>query len=97
MSLYEQVYVIRHDLQRDDPPAVFAGFRADQFLTPGRYRAAEDRPTVLRAPCNVIPKIVDATCGYLHLPDHAGDYTHGLCQTTRFPRRLKTAAPSRGA
>jgi hypothetical protein len=37
------------------------------------------------------------TSGYLHLPGHAGDYTHDLCQTAQFPRRLKTALPPRGA
>jgi hypothetical protein len=45
----------------------------------------------------VITEVVHATCGNLHLPGHAGDYTHRLCQTKRFPRRLKTAVPSRGA
>jgi hypothetical protein len=45
----------------------------------------------------VTPEIADATCGNLHLPGHAGDYTHHLCQTSRFPNRPKTAIPSRGA
>ena len=44
-----------------------------------------------------IPEIADATCGHLHLPVHAGDNTHRLCQTTRFPRRPKDSTPLGGA
>ena len=97
MSLYEQAHVIGNDLQRHDAPAMLAGLRADQFLTAGGDPAREDRPPVLRAPHKVMPELVHPTSGHLHLPGHAGDYTHDLCQTTRFPCRLKTAVPSRGA
>jgi hypothetical protein len=48
-------------------------------------------------PHEVVPELVYPTSGHLHLPGHAGDYTHDLGQTTRFPFRLKTTVPSRGA
>jgi hypothetical protein len=54
--------------------------------------AREDRPPVPRVPRDVIPEFVHPASGHLHLPGHAGDYTHDLCQTTRFPCRLKTAS-----
>ena len=97
MSFHQQAHVIGHDLHRHDAPAVLAGLRADQILTASGNPAREDRPPVPRAPRNVIPGLVHPTSGHLHLPGHAGDYTHDLCQTTRFPRRLKTALPPRGA
>jgi hypothetical protein len=97
MSFHEQVYMIGHDLQRHHPPAVLAGIRADQFLAAGGNRAREDRAPVLRAPHDVIPELVHPTSRHLPLPGHAGDYTHDLCQTTRFPCRPKTAVSSRGA
>ena len=97
MSYHEQVHVIRHDLQRHHPPPMPGGFRADRLRTAGRNRAAQHRAAILRAPHHVIPEVADTTCGNLHLPGHASDYTDGLCQTIRFPCRLKTAVPSRGA
>jgi hypothetical protein len=97
MSFHQQAHVIGHDLHRHDARAVLAGLRADQILTASGDPAREDRPLVPRAPRNVIPGLVHPTSGHLHLPRHAGDYTHDLCQTTRFPRRLKTALPPRGA
>jgi len=97
MSFHQQAHVIGHDLHRHDAPAVPAGLRADQILTASGNPAREDRPLIPRAPRNVIPGLVHPTSGHLHLPGHAGDYTHDLCQTTRFPRRLKTALSPRGA
>ncbi len=97
MSFHDQVHVISHDLQRHHPPAPPGGFRPDQFLTSARDPATNYRPPVLRPPPQLIPRAADATCANLYLPGHASDYTHGLCQTTRFLRRLKTAVPSRGA
>jgi hypothetical protein len=97
MSLHEQVHMTRHNLQRHHPPPVLAGLRADQLLTPDSDRAAEDRTAVLRAPHHVIPKVVHPASANPHLPAHAGDYTHSLRQTTRFPCHPKTALPSRGA
>ena len=97
MSFHQQAHVIGHDLHRHDAPVMLAGLRADQILTASGNPAREDRPLVPRAPRNVIPGLVHPTSGHLHLPGHAGDYTHGLCQTTRSPGRLKTALPSRGA
>ena len=96
MSIHQQVHLIRHHLQRHHPLAVLTGLGADQFLTPGASTPAQHRAAVLRAPHDVISRAVGATCGNLHVPGHAGDYTHRLCQTTRL-RRLKTAVPSRGA
>jgi hypothetical protein len=97
MSFHQQAHVIGHDLQRHDAPAMLAGLRTDQFLTAGGDFACEDRPPVPRAPHDVISEFVNPTSGHLYLPGHAGDYTHDLCQTMRFPCRLKTAVPSRGA
>jgi hypothetical protein len=97
MSFHQQAHVIGHNLHRHDAPAVLASLRADQILTEGGNPARGDRPPVPRAPRDVIPGFVHPTSGHLHLRGHAGDYTHDLCQTTRFPRRLKTAVPPRGA
>jgi hypothetical protein len=96
MSFHEQAPVIGHDLKRRNPPAVPARLRMDRLLTLAPGAASQDRAAVLRAPHGVIPGIVDATCGNLHSPGHAGDYTHSLCQVSRF-RRRKTTVPSRGA
>jgi hypothetical protein len=85
MSFHEQVHVIGHDFPRHKSPAVTAGIGADQLLTPALDPASQDRGVVLRAPHHLIPKVANATCGNLHLPGHAGDYTYDLCQTTRFP------------
>jgi hypothetical protein len=76
---------------------MLAGLRADQFLTPGGDPAREDRPPVVGAPHVVLTELVHPTSGHLRLACHAGDYTHDLCQTTRFSCHLKTALPSRGA
>jgi hypothetical protein len=97
MSVHEQVHVIGHDLQRHDPPATITGPRIDQLRTPARGRATQNQAAIHRAPHDVTPQVEDATCGNLHVLGHAGDYTHRLCQTTRFRRRPKTVAPSRGA
>jgi hypothetical protein len=83
MSSHEHAHVIGNDLQ-------------GQFLTAGGDPAREAGPPVPRAPRDVITELVYPTSGHLHLPGHAGDYTHDLCQTTRFPCDLKTALPSRG-
>lgn len=96
MSLHEQVHVTGHDLHRHHSPAALAGLRADQLRSPARHPDAEDHAAALRAPHHVIPEIADATCGNLHLPGHACDSKHPLRQNTRFPRRPKTAIPSRG-
>jgi len=96
MSFHQQAHVIGHDLHRHDAPAVLAGLRADQTLTAGGNPARDDRPPVPRVPHNVIPGLAHPS-GHLHLPGHAGDYTHDLCHSTQFPRRLKTALPPRGA
>ena len=97
MSFHQQAHVIGHDLHHHDPPVVLAGLRTDQIPTASGDPAREDRPPVLRAPRDVIPEPVHPASGHLHLPGHAGDYTHDLCQTTRFTCRLRTALPSRGA
>ena len=97
MSFHEQVHATGHDLQRHKPPAELEGLRADQLLTPAHDPARQHRSAALRAPHDVTPEIAGATWGNLHLPGHAGDYTHRLCQAWRFPRRPKTAIPPRGA
>ena len=97
MSFHEQVHVIGHDLQNHNPPAVPASLRTDQILTPVGDPARECRPSAPRAPHDVVPQAAHPTSEHLHLPCHAGDYTHALCQTTRFPCRPKTAVPYRGA
>ena len=97
MSFHERVHVIGHDLQRHNRPAVPAGPRADQLLTPVHDPASQHRAAALGAPHDVIPEITDATWGNLHLPGHVGDNTHRLCQGWRFPGRPKTAVPPRGA
>jgi len=96
MSFHEQAHVIVRSLRRHHPPAVLPGLRADH-RTSVRDSASHNRVSVLRALHHLIPEITDATCGNLHLPGHAGDDTHRLRQTTRFPRRPKTAVPCRGA
>jgi hypothetical protein len=96
MSVHEQVHVIGRDLQRHHTPAI-TGPRTDQLRTPARGPAAQDQAAIPRAPHGVMPQVEDATFGNLHVPGHAGDYTHRLCQTTRFPRGPKSAAPRRGA
>ena len=96
MSFHEQVHLTGHDRQRHHRPAVLAGLRADQLFTPARDSASHNRAAPPWAH-HVIPETTDATCGNPHMPGHAGDYTHGLCQTTRFTCRLKTALLSRGA
>ena len=96
MSLYEQVQVTGHDLLCHYPQSVPGGSRTDQLLTAGRGPAAQDRAAVLRAPHHVMAQATDATCGNLQLSGHAGDYTHGFCQTQRSSSRPKTATPSRG-
>jgi hypothetical protein len=88
MSFHEQVQVIGHD-----PPAVLAGLRADQLLTPAPDPASQDWAVVLRAPHGLIREIIDTTCANLHLLGHAGDYTDRLCQFQRFPHTQKTAVP----
>ena len=97
MSLHEQLYVIEHDFERHDAPAVLAGFRADQFPAPGSHPDRDDGVAVLPAPPHVITQVIHPAHRNPHFPGHVGDYTHGLCQTTRFPCRLKTAIPTRGA
>jgi hypothetical protein len=97
MSIYEQVYVTGHDLQRHNRPAAPAGVRADQFLTPAPGSASQHLAAVPRAPHGAIPQVADAACGNMHMPGHAGDYTHRHCQASRFPRRPQAAFPSRGA
>ena len=97
MSFHEQVHVTGHDPQRHNPRPMPGGFHADQFLTAGSGAAAQEPVAVLRAAHHVIPEIVGATHRNLHLPGHAGDDTHRLCQITRFPRRPKPAVPSGGA
>jgi hypothetical protein len=96
MSVYEQVHVIGHDLERHRPPAILADPRTNQLCTPADDPAAQDEAAIPQAPHDVIPQAEDATCGNLHVPGHAGDYTHRLRQIVRFFRRLKTATPSRG-
>jgi hypothetical protein len=39
---------------------------------------------------------VHASSGNPHFPEHAGDYTHRLCQIIRFRCRLETALFLRG-
>ena len=97
MSFHQQAHVIGQDLQRRDAPAVLASLRADQFLTADGAPARQDRPPGRRAPHDLVAELVNPTSGHVHLPGHAGDYTHDLCQTTRFRCCLKTAVPSRGA
>jgi hypothetical protein len=97
MSFHEQVHVTGHNLQRHHPPAMPAGLCAGQLLTPTRDPVGHQRAAIPRAPHSLIPLIADVTCGNLHLPGHAGDYTHSLCQASRFPCRPKTALLPRGA
>jgi hypothetical protein len=97
MSYHKQVHMIRLDLQRYHPPAAAAGLRVDQPLAAAPDPASQDRAAVHRAQHDVIAQITDATSGNLHLPGHARDYTHPLCQSSRFPRHPNTAALSRGA
>ena len=97
MSRHQQVPVISHDLDCHHPPPTPGGFRRDQPRTAPPDPASKDRAAALQATHHVIPKATDTTCGNLHLPGHAGDCTHSLCQTTRFRCRPKTALPSRGA
>ena len=96
MSFHEQMHVLGQDLPCHYPPSVPGGSPVDQLLAAGRDPAAQDRAAVLRAPHHVISEATDATCGNLQLPGHAGDYTHGLCQTQRSACRLKTAVSPRG-
>jgi hypothetical protein len=96
VSFHEQVHVTEHDPQHHNPRPLPGGFHADRLLTAGSGAAVQEPVAAFRAAHHVIPEIVDATRGNLHLPGHAGDDTHRLCQITRFPRRLKTAVPSGG-
>jgi hypothetical protein len=82
MSRHRQVHATGQDLPCHHPPAVSAGFRAKQLATPDPHLFREDRAAVFRAPPDVIPQDVDATCEKLHLPGHADDFTHRLRQTT---------------
>jgi len=97
MSRHEQVYVTGHDVQRHHRPAALAALHANQHSTPDAHSPRRDRAAALRAPHDVIPEVIHPVSRYLHFPGHAGDSTHGLCQTGRFPCRLTTATPSRGA
>jgi hypothetical protein len=97
MSFRQQVHVTGHDRQRHHRPAVLAGLRADQLLTPALNPVRQGRTPALRAPHDATPEIADATGGNLYLPDHASDDTHRLCQASRFRRRPKMAVLSRGA
>jgi hypothetical protein len=79
------VHLIGHDLQRHNPPAVPAGLRADQFPTPAHSSASLHRAAALRAPHHEMPQTADPNSRNPQFPGHAGDNTHRLCQTTRFP------------
>src|SRR5262249_51969450 len=94
---HQQVHMTRHDLQRHHPPPAPVGPRPDQLRAPGRSLASPHRRTVFQVPHHVIPQVAHVTCPNLHLPGHAGDFTHPLCQTTRSPCRPKTATFLRGA
>jgi hypothetical protein len=76
---------------------VLASLRADELPTAGSHPTANDRAAMPWAPHDVTAEVAHATSGNPHFPGHAGDYTHRLCHTTRFPCRLKTAVHSRGA
>ena len=93
MTRHEQVHVIGHDPQPHNPPAVPAGLRADQFPTPAHGSASLHRAAALRTPHHEMPLTADANSRNPHFPGHAGDNTHRLCQTTRFPCSPNTAPP----
>jgi len=97
MSLHEQADVPGHDLQRHHPPAVLAGLRPDPLRTKAPDLASHDWAAIPWAPHHLIPESENATSRNPRLRGHAGDSTHLLCQTTRLPRHLKPAVPSRGA
>lgn len=84
MSFHEQVHRIGQDPKRHSP-AVPVAVRADQLLATGRGWASHNWAVVRRAPHDAVPKVVHLTSGNLHFPDHVGDDTRRLCQTTRFP------------
>jgi hypothetical protein len=96
VSFHEQVHVIGHDLKRYDPPAILAGFLADQLPATGRGRFSLHRATALGAPHSLVSEVVQPISGNLRFPDHTADDTHRLCQTARLPCLLKMALPSRG-
>jgi hypothetical protein len=88
--------VTGHDVQRHHRPAALAAFHAKQLFTTDAHSPRQDR-TAFRAPPDAMPEVIHPASRYLSFPGHAGDSTYGLCQTGRFPCRLTTAPPSRGA
>jgi hypothetical protein len=92
MSFHEQVHVTGHELQHR-PPAVLAGLRADQLLTPAPDPADRDRATALRAPHHVVPET--ATCGNLHSPGHAATIRITSVKRRQSSPRPKDDSPPR--
>src|SRR4051812_458810 len=103
VSFHEQVHVVGHDLQGDDPPPMLGGLDPDQLLASVLDRPVQNRAAVFRAEHHVIPEVVRAASGNLNFAGHANNYARRTYLTaaprwpgTRFPCRLKAAVPSRG-
>ena len=60
-GLHEQVDVVGHDLQRDDPPAVLGGLLSDQFFAAHGDISDQHGSAVLRAPHDVVADVPDST------------------------------------
>lgn len=79
MSLDEEVDVIGHDLQGDDRPVVLCALLANEHFASGGDGIYQYRPPVLRAPHDVIAKVVRSSCSVGYEPRDALDYTGGAC------------------
>lgn len=61
MSLHKQMHVIGHDLQREHTPIVLIALHPNQLISPDCDVTGKHLATVLRAPDNVIAKVVRTT------------------------------------
>ena len=98
MSLHEQVLVIGHDFQCRQVPAWLGCLGLDQGLAPVLHRAGEQRRPVPGSPHHLTSPVVHATRRNMPFPAHLHGYARRryLTRSSRFPRRPKTADPSRG-
>ena len=76
-GLDEQVHVVGHDLEGDDPPPVLVALLPISSLHCSDG-TRQDGAAVLRAPHHMVPEIVHASRGNLDFPGHGQASIHAL-------------------